>query len=440
MPYGYGSANRRGPSGPPGGGATSRGSGRDFSPRPRAPTVSTGGPPSIISRPTPTPTPVTTGGPPGGGDPRMTYTAPPVTRGGGPPGGGDPRMTYTAPPVTRGGGPPGGGGGGGPSPGITHPFLRNKMIKKAALAKQKRDPTWKDWALSNINPWQLDDTYGEGAGSTLGARGIGKGLSNWFFDKGITSLQNLPESAKVWMAHATEPDDLAKLTKTGFESIRPTNRWTNLLSPRSYEELLRGKNPLTSTGVYTAVGKTKKEAMEAAAQYGKPWYSRGLGKGVDPSKVLVEQVARGTHPIHRGVTGVAQMEVPSHIANKLKAVDRFGKHTVGIGDKGLKVGAAPAKHLIKSTVGRMLPGVGAALGGASALKHYQAGNYGQAAMAGLSMAPGPLGWLGLAGEMGLGALQNIDTRKVQEEHAGLTGFAAARGGLANLYRYGGFIG
>ena len=439
MPYGYGSANRRGPSGPPGGGATSRGSGRDFSPRPRAPTVTTGGPPSILSRPTPTPTPVTTGGPPGGGDPRMTYTAPPVTRGGGPPGGGDPRMTYTAPPVTRGGGPPGGGGGGGPSPGITHPFLRNKMIKKAALAT-KRGPTWKDWALSNINPWQLDDTYGEGAGSTLGARGIGKGLSNWFFDKGITSLQNLPESAKVWMAHATEPDDFAKLTKRGFESIRPTNKWTNLLSPRSYEELLRGKNPLTSTGVYTAVGKTKKEAMEAAAQYGKPWYSRGLGKGVDPSKVLVEQVARGTHPIHRGVTGVAQMEVPSHIANKLKAVDRFGKHTVGIGDKGLKVGAAPAKHLIKSTVGRMLPGVGAALGGASALKHLQAGNYGQAAMAGLSMAPGPLGWLGLAGEMGLGALQNIDTRKVQEEHAGLTGFAAARGGLANLYRYGGFIG
>ena len=41
-------------------------------------------------------------GPPGGGDPRMTYTAPPVTTGG-PPGGGDPRMTYTKPPVTTGG-------------------------------------------------------------------------------------------------------------------------------------------------------------------------------------------------------------------------------------------------------------------------------------------------------------------------------------------------
>jgi len=48
MPYGYGSTNQ----GPPGGGATSQGSGRDYSP------------PSQPS------------GPPGGGDPQMTYTAP----------------------------------------------------------------------------------------------------------------------------------------------------------------------------------------------------------------------------------------------------------------------------------------------------------------------------------------------------------------------------
>ena len=59
---------------PPGGGATSLGSGRDYSPRSSRDNI---------------------GGPPGGGDQGMTYTAPPTTSG--PPGGGDPGMTYTAP-------------------------------------------------------------------------------------------------------------------------------------------------------------------------------------------------------------------------------------------------------------------------------------------------------------------------------------------------------
>ena len=62
MPYGYG-----GPSGPPGGGATSQGSGRDYSPAPSRPTPSPHrdpipvaptavAPPSILSRPTPSTT------------------------------------------------------------------------------------------------------------------------------------------------------------------------------------------------------------------------------------------------------------------------------------------------------------------------------------------------------------------------------------------------
>ena len=402
-------------------------------------------PPSILSKPAPTP--VSTGG---GRSAALQAIAAASAKKVLPPQLGGPSSAAQAAKVS---GVPLGGAGlppqlGGPSsaaqaakfippvsPPVTEGIGARQFLHKLKLKQireqneRKRRPTWKDWALSTINPWQLDDTYGEGD-PTLGTRGIFKGLGSWFYDKGITSLQNLSPEAKVWMAHATEPDDLAKLTKTGFESIRPKSKWTNLLSPRSYEELLRGKNPLTSTGVYTAVGKTKEEAIKAAAQYGKPWYSRGLGKGVDASKVFAQEVARGTHPIHRGVTGVAQMEVPSHIANK----------AFNIGDKGLKVGAAPAKHLIKSTVGRMLPGANIALGGASALKHLQAGNYGQMAMAGLSMAPGPLGWLGLAGEMGLGALQKYRQNQGPDTNTGFTEFAAARGGLANLYRHGGFSG
>ena len=314
--------------------------------------------------------------------------------------------------------------GGGPSPGITHPFLRNKNIKKSIFTK-KAPYTWKHFVGSMVNPWALDETELEGEGDmTLETRGLQKGLSDYMFGKGITSLQNLPESAKVWMAHSPKPDDFAKIAKEGFTDIRPTSRWSNLLSPRSYEQLLKGNNPLKSTGVYTAVGKTEKEAMEAAAKFGKGAFTRGVGSGVDASKIFTAQVPRSTFPIHSGVLRTPQMEVPSSFANKY----------FGIGDKGLKVGAAPAKGMIKSTVGRMLPGVGAALGGASALKHLQAGNYGQAAMAGLSMVPGPVGWAGLGGELALGALQNAKqipnwqaTRKY------------ANGGLIDFYRYGGFI-
>jgi len=285
--------------------------------------------------------------------------------------------------------------------------------------------SWKDYALSGVNPWQLDTLGDDRIHTTLGTRAFTKGLKDYMFGKGITSLQNLPPEAKLWMAHAPEPDDLAKLKKTGFKSTRPGGKGSLLLSPRSWEQALKGKNPLTSAGAYTAVGKTKEEALKAAAKFGKPWYSRGVGAPVDASKVLVGQVPRGTHPIHSGVTRISQMEVPSHVANK----------AFQIGDKGARVGAIPAKGMIKSTVGRMLPGVGAALGAASATKHLQAGNYGQAAMAGLSMVPGPVGWAGLGGELALGALQNAKqipnwqaTRKY------------ANGGLIDLYRYGGFIG
>jgi hypothetical protein len=70
MPYGYGSANK-GPSGPAGGASAGGNYGGN-----RNPQQTYGG----------RSTPVPTGGPPGGGDPGMTYKKPPVTTAGGPPG------------------------------------------------------------------------------------------------------------------------------------------------------------------------------------------------------------------------------------------------------------------------------------------------------------------------------------------------------------------
>tara|TARA_R110002020_G_C15997989_1_gene749964 strand:+ start:39 stop:755 length:717 start_codon:yes stop_codon:yes gene_type:complete len=68
MPYGYGSANRRGPSGPAGGASAGGNYGGNRNPQQtyggRSTPVTTGGPPSVLNPPTKKTTPVTTGGPP----------------------------------------------------------------------------------------------------------------------------------------------------------------------------------------------------------------------------------------------------------------------------------------------------------------------------------------------------------------------------------------
>ena len=67
----------------------------------------------------------------------------------------------------------------------------------------------------------------------------------------------------------------------------------------------------------------------------------------------------------------------------------------------------------------------------------KAGNYGQAAMAGLSMIPGPVGWAGLGGEMILGAHQKNPIPKNWQQNVRV---GRSRGGIADLYRHGGFSG
>ena len=70
MPYGYGSANRRGPSGPAGGASAGGNYGGNRNPQQtyggRSTPVTTGGPPIVLNPPTkkttPVTTPVTTGG------------------------------------------------------------------------------------------------------------------------------------------------------------------------------------------------------------------------------------------------------------------------------------------------------------------------------------------------------------------------------------------
>ena len=89
MPYGYGSANRRGPSGPAGGASAGGNYGGNRNPQQtyggRSTPVTTGGPPSVLNPPTKKTTPVTTGGPPIVLNPPTKKTTPvttPVTTGG----------------------------------------------------------------------------------------------------------------------------------------------------------------------------------------------------------------------------------------------------------------------------------------------------------------------------------------------------------------------
>ena len=282
---------------------------------------------------------------------------------------------------------------------------------------------WKKFI--NKRPW-----WAEGAG-TMG-QGISKTLSSTLYGDKIKALQNLPPGERVFIAHA--PDTLKayqKLLAEGFDPIR--SKKTNLANLRALEEAVTtGTNPMTAKGGYTAVAKTLKEAYEAAEQFGKPWYSRGQSLfGTPHSNVLVGNIPRGTHPITKSIGNVNQLQASSDVLNK----------AFNIGDRGITKGVIPTKSVTHGLLSRLTPGLNIAAGGASALGHLAKGNYGQMAMAGLSMAPGALGWAGLGGELALGAMQDNPI----PDYSGVVGKSGMqigrnynRGGIVNLL-YGGMV-
>ena len=385
MPYGYGSANRRGPSGPPGGGATSRGSGRDFSPRPR-------GNPAVVTKTGGEWNPGV-GGPKPRGNPAVITTSPVTT--GGPPGGGDPRMTYTA--------PPGGGG-------ITN-IDRFKKFISGIPGKGM------NWFSGATEDWG-DEEIGN----------LSQVLANMpkYWDL-PASLQKAIEAGKnIPFAHGTKTlEDYANLAKTGFQTAR-----TKLIpTAHDWANMFKGKNPFKAEGVFGAVGTKAEDALKAATQYAKGAVLRGGELGKTTGKVFEGMIDPAKAYINRGLTGVIQARVPSQIANQAFNLPNAAGITKAFTEPGL--------HRIGS---RLLPGANIGLGAASAVKHFQDKNYGQALMAGISAIPGPVGYAGLGGELLLGALQKYRQNQGPDTNTGFTEFAAARGGLADLYRHGGFIG
>jgi len=285
---------------------------------------------------------------------------------------------------------------------------------------------WKKFI--NKRPW-----WAEGAG-TMG-QFTTKGLGSTIYRPEIKALQNLPPGERIFIGHAPETiKAYQKLLAKGFDPIR--SKKTNLANLRALEEAVtKGDLPWQAKGGYAAVGKTFKEAYEGAEKFAKPWYSRGADLfGKPHSNIFVGNIPRGTYPISSGVTmtgKAAQIQLPSDVLSK----------GFNIGDRGITKGAIPTKSITHGLLSRLAPGLNIAAGGASALGHLAGGNYGQAAMAGLSMAPGPLGWAGLGGELALGAMQDNPI----PDYSGVVGKSGMqigrnynRGGLVDLYQHGGF--
>jgi len=297
----------------------------------------------------------------------------------------------------------------------THPFL-----KKTTRANPNRYSSY-----MNRGPY----------GSKYGLQAIMNMPKYWSLPSDIRALIESGENIPI--SHGFE-SKLVKdaIKKGGFKNIRPQAKippTTDALEAAT-KALLKGnvKDAYTklgqTKGAFTAIGPTAKEAAISARKYAKPAsdISRGVGK-LGSLKNIVQGVIDPRHGyIDRGMTGNLQGRWDTGAVNK----------ALGLGSKSAQVAGKPiAQSLLNKIGARALPGANIALGGAAALGHLQAGNYGQAAMAGLSMIPGPVGYAGLAGELGLGALSRmapVDTSLPQNT------LVMNKGGIVDLYRHGGF--
>jgi len=242
--------------------------------------------------------------------------------------------------------------------------------------------------------------------------------------KAIKSGQNL------YFGHGTKTlDDYAKLAKTGFS----TARTKYIPTVHELKNMFKGKNPFRAEGVFGSVGTKAEDALKAAQEYAKGALTRGSSLGKTTGKVFEGMIDPAKAYINRGLTGVIQARVPSQLANQAFNLSQDLQHPALNPKNVAKAFTQPGFHKV---AGRLLPGANIALGGASALGHIKEGNYGQAAMAGLSMVPGPVGWAGLAGEMGLGALSRMTPI---DPNAPENTLVMNKGGIARLpFANGGF--
>ena len=220
---------------------------------------------------------------------------------------------------------------------------------------------------------------------------VDSGLDNWQETAGNLS-QVVGSHPKYWsyadelsqmgdmvpIAHATKTaDSAANLIKTGFDPTRKKAipQLDDLFTPG-----------LRNTGVFVGAGD---DASDIAKMYGKGSALRGTKFGATAVKPFTGMAPKDAIQFSRNMYGHLQGKVPAGIANT-----SFGLG--GVQNSGI-VRAIPKSALTKFFA-RFLPGANIALGGASAASRLAKGQPVRAAMAGASMIPGPLGYVGLGAE------------------------------------------
>ena len=313
--------------------------------------------------------------------------------------------------------------GDGWTPGAGNRYIQQKG-RRNTVGGIKGAGNWQQF-LSKIDPrnWNLSD---EGTGNLL------QTVTN------MPKYWDVPPSlrGKIPIAHGfANIKDLQTAKKSGFKNIRPQSKFppTTDAIEAATKALVKGnlKDAWTklgqTKGAFTATGPTEKAAFLGGQKYAKPGSSitRGFGKLGPAENVVSGYIDPKFGYVDRGMTGNRQFRGDTGAINK----------ALGLGPKSAQVAGKPiAQSLLNKLGARVLPGANIGLGIASAVEHAKAGDYGQALMAGISAIPGPVGYAGLAGELGLGALSNLS---LGDPNAPENTLVMNRGGRVYPYSLGG---
>ena len=220
--------------------------------------------------------------------------------------------------------------------------------------------------------------------------------------KGRQVLQMAKAGQKIPVAHGFQTRaGAANVAQKGFQNVRPASSQTlgkiskALPTMSDIERAVRTGSTKalgTTTGAYSAIAPTTKQAVDAASRYAQSGPLRGVTKGTGPVAKGFIDASKGI--IDRGVSGNLQIRAPGGVMSQ----------ALNVGQKAAQVpGGILQPSLVNRTLSKILPGAQTVLGTARAIQHAKEGDYGRAAMAGVSAVPGPIGWAGLAGEAIMGA-------------------------------------
>jgi len=151
--------------------------------------------------------------------------------------------------------------------------------------------------------------------------------------------------------------------------------------------------------VFVGVGD---EAGDIASMYAKEGVLRGSPFGTPTTEPLMGVARKGDINFGRNLFGHLEGVVSPDVANKAFNLPSSGIVTV-------------VPESFYTRLGRLAPGANIALGGASAINRFNQGQYLRALAAGVSMIPGPLGYLGLGAETAMDVGEALINKSKQDK-------------------------